>query len=131
MLRAFRRRLRGHTCAYEDPPRLPPVSRCTWLRAVGSMRRRYFAAQGGAPSLPWFEGAASQGLRLHVTAHVRRGDIWQRDRSRHVSNERWGRALLELAGALAEVRALWAGAPLAISVHLMTQKSRSDEEPPQ
>mgnify|MGYP004382063991 CR=1 FL=1 len=81
MLAGWRAAARGKVIACEEPPTMAPLSRCTWLRSVAALRARYLEKHQGAPPLPAFASAPSA-LGVNVALHVRRGDIWQRDRNR-------------------------------------------------
>jgi len=103
----------GRTVRCVHAPRVPPTSRCAWLRAVGRLRRRYYGAHGGvAPRLRWFtdDGARTPSLGPHVALHVRRGDLRYRDGARLISTAEWNRVLVDLTAALAEVQSRWPAA---------------------
>ncbi len=130
-LEAWRAAARGRLITCEHPPPWPLSYRCATLRAVAALRRRYLNAHAGRPPLPWFEPAApspaESALAVHVVVHVRRGDLWFRDRARLISNERWSRAFRVLADALAEARERWKGPkPLDITVHIISESNRQD-----
>ena len=146
MLDAWARRHANTLLDCDLAPHAPPLSRCTWIRAIAALRQRYFDAHGGAPALPWYELSSTasapaptplpgtggarpfrsrslmkhSALALHVALHVRRGDLAAVDPGRHVSNARFERAVEGLAPALGEMISRWHG-QLTCALHVMSE----------
>ena len=109
---------------------VPPIERCTWLRGVAVLRRRYeLGGGGGTMGLPWFARredaralAAPPPLALQVALHVRRGDLSapHAQHQRLVANPTLTLLLSSLVSRLDEVCERWPS-PLAVHLHVLSQ----------
>ena len=134
MVRNWKHRYTGRINSCENAPRAAPLSRCLMLRAAAHIRRGYYAAHPGGVKLPWFtaaerkSGGGSSAMAVHVALHVRRGDLYEKGFPRWISNAKLNRAMMDLVGALNEVRSQWGRVTtqhLVVAIHVMTESDLS------